>query len=50
MFFRFHEELRLEIKLYVDEAYPVFQNEPDSVPLTFDGYGSVVSLSGFIHG
>ena len=50
MFFHFHEELRLEIKLYVDEAHPVFQNEPDSVPLTFDGYGSVLGRSGFIHG
>lgn len=27
-----------------------FHNEPDSVPLTIDGYGAIVSLSGFIHG
>lgn len=50
MFNRVYEELWLEIEPYVDEAYPVFQNKPDSVPLTFDGYGSVLGRSGFIHG
>ena len=44
-------ELRVEIEpVIICEAYPVSQNNPDSVPLTAesDGFGSVLARSGFV--